>query len=150
MKMFAPFIPNDKFDIAGLEKCWTYTKENLATVDCAFVSNLAAKTYALFVTYQEANQIDKELIPLICILEHIKMAEQGELFSISEITKSLADYLLLGLYRGFMDTKNTETGKMEFNESVFGMHYNNEWYQLDAAIFDLTPVLNKQSIKIGK
>lgn len=143
-----PFVPNDKYDILGLKKCWLYVKENVLDIEILYFGELATKTYELFLNYNKDEVIPKELISLISALARLETVGEYEKYSTPDIIKEIAISLLHGLSEGFKLTKNAESAKMEFNDNVFGISYNNDWYQLNAKVFDITPIINKQSIKI--
>ncbi len=143
-----PFIPNDKHDISALENCWKYVKKNMSNIDNLYFSELANKTYELFLNYNQEESIPKELVALICVLAQFEIVGEYEKYSASDIIKEIVVSLLSGLSNGFKLTKNTKNENAEFNDTVFGISYNDDWYQLDAKTFDITPILNKQHIKI--
>ncbi len=143
-----PFIPNDKFDILNLGKCWKYLEENISDVENQYFYELATQTYELFLYYNKEENIPKELIMLIVLLANFANVGEYEKYSAPDVMKVVAVSLLHGLSDGFKLTINANDGKAEFNSTVFGLSYNDEWYQLNANTFDISPILNKQSIKI--
>lgn len=143
-----PFIPNDKFDILNLGKCWMYAKTNICDIENQYFGELASKTYELFLAYNKEESIPKELVLLISSLSEFANAGEYEEYSTPDVMKEIATSLLYGLSNGFKLTVDLKDRKMKFDSTLFGVSYNGKWYQLDASTFDISPILNKQSIKI--
>ncbi len=139
-------IPDDKYDIAALERCWTYVLNNISQIDKGDFGKIAAKTYQLFLTYLKDDTVPKVLVDLICLLGIIEKIDVYEKFTLSDIITAVAASLLLRL-------KNEENCYSDFErfeicDGVFIISYNNEWYKLNINTFDVTPILERQSTKI--
>jgi hypothetical protein len=140
----APFVPNDKYDVSGLVQCWNYVRKNISDIETAYFSELAVKTYELFLVYNEEDVIPKELIYLTSSLSQFKNVNNYDKYSTPDIIVKVTLMLLDRLINGFNFTHFTENKKWEFKDNSFGIMYHEDLYYLDATTFDISPIKNKQ------
>ena len=131
-----PFVPNDKCDIAGLEKCWKYVRTNISIVETTYFGELAAKTYDLFSEYATRDEIPKTFVDLLCILGQFETVGEYEEYSGADIIKAVVETLLSKLTCGYHHGEKTE----------FIVVYCGNTYILNAKTLDITPI-TKRSLK---
>ena len=141
-----PFIPNDKYDIAGLKNCWHYVYQNIDSIDLAYYGQLARKTYELFLCYND-DVIPKSIIDLTSVLGLFMYMKDYEAYSLPDVIKVVTTRLLNSLVKGYNFTYLGEDKKWVHDESIFGITYHTEIYYLNAMSFDISPILNKPDIK---
>jgi len=142
----APFVPNNKYDVSGLVQCWNYVRENISDIEPAYFSELALKTYELFLVYNEGDVIPKKLIYLTSSLSQFENMGNYEKYSTPDVIIEVTLMLLGRLINGFNFTYFTENKKWEFKDDIFGIMYHEDLYYLDAKTFDISPIKNKQKI----
>ena len=130
-KSINPFVPNDKYDVAGLKECWNYIRENISIVETTYFRKLAAKTYDLFFEYATRDEIPKTFVDLLCVLGQFETVGEFEEYSAADIIKAVVKVLLQKLTCGYHHGERSE----------FIMVYCTDTYILDAKTFDITPVI---------
>ena len=143
-----PFIPNDQFDIAGLEACWNYVANMHNEMDEAYFCELASKTFQLFYQYRQSDTVPKELLRLIPVMSCYAMAGVCEPYSVEDIARVVAKELVLQLSAGFKIIKNPDTGRADVCGEWMAVSYMNEYYQIDTLRFDLSPIKGRHAIKL--
>ena len=128
-----PFVPNDKYDVAGLDACWKYARENISIVETTYFGELAAKTYDLFFEYATKDEIPKTFVDLLCVLGQFETVGEFEEYSVADIIKAVVKVLLQKLTCGYHHGERSE----------FIMVYCTDTYILDAKTFDITPIIKK-------
>lgn len=143
-----PFVPNDKFDVSSLYACWDYVQQNPSEFDEAYFSELAAKTFQLFFHYCKNDNLPKEIIQLIPVMTLYQATGNHPAYSSEDICKTIAKELINQLANGFKKAKNPSTGRISSAGEWFTVGYQGEVYQIEAKTFDLTPIKNKDIVKI--
>lgn len=143
-----PFIPNDKFDVSSLYVCWDYVQQNPSEFDEAYFSELAAKTFQLFFHYCKNDNLPQEIIQLIPVMTLYQAAGNHPAFSSEDICKTIANELIAQLINGFKKIKNPSTGRLSSAGEWFAVCYQGEVYQIETKTFDLTPIKNRNVVKI--
>ena len=143
-----PFIPNDQFNIAGLEACWNYVANMHNEMDEAYFCELAAKTFRLFYQYRQSDTVPKELLWLIPVMSCYAMAGVCEPYSVEDSTRTVTKELVAQLTEGFKKIKHPITGRPETCGKWMAVSYRNEHYQIDTVSFDLSPIKEKRAIKL--
>ena len=69
-------------------------------------------------------------------------------FSSEDIYKTIARELIDQLANGFKGIKNPITGRLSPAGEWFAVCYQGKVYQIETKTFDLTPIKNKDAIKI--
>lgn len=142
-----PFIPNDKFNIDGLEACWNYVLSSPNKTDEKYFCELAARTFQLFYHYHEDDVVPKavlRLIPIMC-----KYAAEGENVphSFEDAACAVTRELVVQLTGGFKRIMSPNTGRIEACGEWMAVTYMNEHYQINTVRFDLSPIKEKRAIK---
>lgn len=137
------YIPNDKFDIAGLEGCWkAFASSEVFNAD--YFSAAAAKTYELFIEYSRSDTIPKEMILLLTYMSAFVQKMQNSPDPAEAAAAAVTDELTRQLSDGFRSIYKlgdwSETG-------LFGIPYKDEYYAIDAKTFDLTPILEGRYVE---
>ena len=96
-----PFIPDDKFNIVGLEACWKCALDSLGRVDEAYFCELASKTFLLFYQYHLSDTVPKELLRLLLIMSRYATEEICDPYSVEDITRTVTKELVAQLTEGF-------------------------------------------------
>ena len=100
-----PFIPNDKFNIVGLEACWKCALDSLGKVDEAYFCELASKTFLLFYQYRQSDTVPKELLRLLPIMSCYAAEEKYAPYSVEDITRTITKELVTQLIEGFKKSR---------------------------------------------
>lgn len=143
-----PFIPNDKFNIVGLEACWKCALDSLGRVDEAYFCELASKTFLLFYQYRQSDTVPKELLRLLPIMSCYAAEEKYAPYSVEDITRAITKELVTQLIEGFKKIKNLKTGRLEACEKWMAIPYMHEHYQVNTLSFDFSPIKEKRSIRL--
>ena len=143
-----PFIPDDKFNIVGLEACWKYALDSLGRVEEAYFCELASKTFQLFYQYRQSDTVPKELLRLLPIMSCYAAEEKYAPYSVEDITRTITKELVTQLTEGFKKIKNLETGRLEACEEWMAISYMHEHYQVNTLSFDLSPIKENRSIRL--
>lgn len=143
-----PFIPNDQFDIAGLEACWNYVANMHNEMDEAYFCELASKTFQLFYQYRQSDTVPKELLRLIPVMSCYSMEVVCAPYSVEDIARVVAKELVLQLSAGFKMIRKPDTGRADVCGEWMAVSYMNEYYQIDTLRFDLSPIKGRYAIKL--
>lgn len=143
-----PFVPNDKFDISSPCACWGNLQQNFSEFDESYVCKLATKTFQLFYHYCRDDAFPKEIIRLIPTMTLYQATGDYPAFSSEDICKTIAKELVTQLANGFKGIKNPSTGRRSSAGEWFAVSYQGEVYQIETKTFDLTPIKNKDTVRI--
>ena len=144
MDMDKCFIPNDKFDVGGLESCWiTLVEAN--EFDEKYFCLLAAKTFQLFFEYRKSDTIPREMVLLLAYMGAFARKAKSCSDMTENIAAAVTDDLVWQLSNYFCSI--FKLGDVE-ESNLFLVRYKGKSYAIERNTFDLSPIKEGKNIKI--